>query len=116
MSEDKLKEFKRIMTTAVKEQFQFPRSRITKKSFEQKFMCVAAGRDCYVTPHTENSVDEDGHPTIVNMSLYYIEDAHAATWLKGEGWIFSDEVITKAITQNAFLSDAYPDLDNVTHS
>ena len=116
LEEDKQKEFRRIMSTPVKEKFQFPRARITKKNFEHKFMHVAAGRDCHVSPHTEHGIDDEGHPIIVTMSLYYIEDAHAATWMKGEGWIFSDETITKTITQNAFLADVYPDLDDVVHS
>lgn len=116
LEEDKKKEFKRNMSAPVKEKFQFPRARITKKEFERKFMTVAHGRDCHVTPHAENCIDDDGHPTIVNMSLYYIEDAHAATWMKGEGWIFSDEAITKTIAQNAFLDEVYPDLDDVAHS
>jgi hypothetical protein len=91
------------------------KKRMTKKAFEQKFMEVVNGRDCHVTPHDENGWEGD-HPTVTHMHLYYIEEAHAATWCKGQGWIFSNEQIEKNIKDVRMLEAMYPDLSKTVHS
>ena len=113
---DKQKEFRRVMTMEVKDGWTLPRTRMTKKDFEHKFLHVAAGRDCHTSRVSEPYVDDDGHCINETLHLYYIENAHAGTWTSGHGWIFSEDRIYKTKTQNAFLEDVYPDLDDVVHS
>lgn len=65
------------------------KEKITKKKFNGKLITDFGYENIYMTPYSENHVDEDGCPYVKKMTLYYTnDDKHIATWMKGKGWIF----------------------------
>lgn len=82
--------------------FQF-KSKIKKSDFESKlFGAFGQSRDISARRHTE-----EGKP----MTLYYVDDGHAGTWMNGEGWIFTKEIVEKNIESTKAISQAHTSID-----
>lgn len=61
--------------------------RITHTAFVAKLVHDFGSDGLSKTPHREETID-NGEITINLMTLYYNNDKHIGTWMKGKGWIF----------------------------
>ena len=65
------------------------KKKITKKAFETKLIEDFGYDNLVASPYNENGWDDENEcPKITKLTLYYVNEAHAATWCKGEGWTF----------------------------
>jgi len=76
------------------ERMQF-KDKISKSNFETKLF----KKFDHLTARRYN---EDGNV----MTLYYDSNTHIGTWMKGEGWIFTDKVIQEGKDSMAQLNSA----------
>ena len=67
-----------------------PRITISEKSFEN-LLCLKYPFEQLTKSHYQECLDEG---EVKNMTLYYFNDAHCATWMEGEGWEFVDAAET----------------------
>jgi len=69
------------------------KEKITKKAFGAKLIKEFGYDNLSCSPYSENTRDEDGNLCIGNrMTLFYVDNVHIGTWMKGEGWIFKKGV------------------------
>lgn len=80
------------MSETIKNQFD---GKITKTLFEKKLFEVANGRKL-----SKRVCNENGDI----LTLYYMNEGHAGTWMNGNGWIYSNERIENNIKEIEFIT------------
>lgn len=65
--------------------------KISKRDFEMKINTKFKNLSC--CRYSENGIDKHGNPKITNMTLYYDNDKHVATWCNGMGWTLKQPAV-----------------------
>lgn len=65
---------------------------ITKSKFETMLYKLNNEEALGYRKHTEMNYDDCGNQTAIICHLYYNDNGHIGTWVKGEGTIFGDRI------------------------